>query len=125
MTRKHLICPEKVRRVPKQFSWIDHRLVRDHYIEGLSHAALALYLLLATVGDRKGLSYYSDRSIGSLLAMDLPILTKAREELIRAGLLAYQKPLYQVLSLEPVKTVSSSELAPIASILKQIAGGQA
>jgi len=29
MIEKHLLCPERVRRVPPHFSWVDHRLVRD------------------------------------------------------------------------------------------------
>lgn len=126
MTQKRLIYPEKVRRVPEQFSWIDHRLVRDRYLENLSHASAALYLMLVTVGDRQGLSYYSDRAVGDLLTMDLPLLAKSRGQLIQGGLLAYRKPLYQVLSLEPVRPVNkpSGDLVPIAAILQQMAGGR-
>jgi len=29
---KRVLCEEGVRRVPEQFSWVDHRLVRDGYI---------------------------------------------------------------------------------------------
>ena len=32
MIEKHLLCPERVRRVPPHFSWVDHRLVRDHHL---------------------------------------------------------------------------------------------
>lgn len=126
MTQKRLIYPEKVRRVPEQFSWIDHRLVRDRHLENLSHAAAALYLMLVTVGDRQGLSYYSDRAVGDLLTMDLPLVGKSRGQLIQSGLLAYQKPFYQVLSLEPVRPVrkTSGDLMPVAAILQQMAGGR-
>ena len=125
MTQKHLIYPEKVRRVPKQFSWVDHRLVRDHLIEQCSHQALALYLFLVTVGDQQGLSYYSDRSVGARLAMDSAVLLRSRNELIRAKLIAYRKPLYQVLSLEPLKVARTNLDEPMAvgQILKQLAGG--
>ena len=47
-----------VRRIPDQFSWIDHRLVREQYIDYLSSEAAALYLFLVTVSDAQGLSYY-------------------------------------------------------------------
>ena len=57
---KRVLCPERLRRVPPQFSWIDHRLVRDRHIAGRSAEALALYLFLVTVADGQGLSYYSD-----------------------------------------------------------------
>ena len=126
MTQKQLIYPEKVRQVPKQFSWVDHRLVRDHLIEQCSHPALALYLFLVTVSDQQGLSYYSDRSVGARLSMDSIVLLRSRNELIRAKLIAYRKPLYQVLSLIPLKPVRSTTLdepMAIGQILKQLAGG--
>ena len=125
MTQKHLICPERARRVPEQFSWIDHRLVRDRHIERCSHQSLALYLFLVTVGDQQGLSYYSDRSVGNRLIMNPAAVSQARSELARAGLIAYRKPLYQVLSLEPAKPVRTQREDPLAvgKILKQLAGG--
>jgi len=98
---KRVLCPERLRRVPPQFSWIDHRLVRDKHIAGRSADALALYLFLVTVADGQGLSYYSDAGIGQRLPLDEPALARARQELIRARLIAYEKPLYQVLSLDP------------------------
>ena len=66
---KHLLDPERVRKIPPQFSWIDQRLVRERHIERLSHAAAALYLFLVTVADARGLSFYSERSIGRHLAL--------------------------------------------------------
>jgi len=65
MIIKRLLCPERVRRVPARFSWLDHRLVRDHHIESCGPEALALYLLLVTVGDAEGLSYYSGTQRGN------------------------------------------------------------
>jgi hypothetical protein len=61
---------------------------------------LALYLFLVTVGDAKGLSYYADASIIKRLPMDQAALEDARNNLIRIGLIAWQKPLYQVLALD-------------------------
>ena len=100
MVSKIPIVVERIRKVPRQFSWIDHRLVRDRHIENCSHAAAALYLFLVTVGDAKGLSYYGDKSITKRLSMDQSTLNKARADLIHTGLIAWQKPLYQVLSLD-------------------------
>ena len=60
MPIKRLLCPTRVRRVPKQFSWVDQRLVRDHYVERCDAYALALYLFLVTIVDGQGLNYYSD-----------------------------------------------------------------
>ena len=39
---KRVLCPQRLRRVPQQFSWIDHRLVRDNRLAGCGPAALAL-----------------------------------------------------------------------------------
>lgn len=101
MIKKRLINPERMRKIPSQFSWVDHRLVRDRHIESCSHSALALYLFLVTVADQEGLSYYSDASLMSRLGMDAQTLAAARQNLIQTGMIAYEGPIYQVLSLEP------------------------
>ena len=103
MVSKVPIVAERIRKVPRHFSWIDHRLVRDRHIENCTHAAAALYLFLVTVGDAKGLSYYGDPSITKRLSMDQCTLNEARANLIQAGLIAWKKPLYQVLALGVAK----------------------
>jgi hypothetical protein len=116
---KRVLCPERLRHVPPQFSWIDHRVVRDRYMAGRSAEALALYLFLVTVADGQGLSYYSDAGISKLLPLDEPALAQARQELIRARLIAYEKPLYQVLSLDkPVPR--SGQVESLGQILRQM-----
>jgi hypothetical protein len=103
MVSKIPIVAQRIRKVPRHFSWIDHRLIRDRHIENCSHKAAALYLFLVTVGDAKGLSYYGDKSIIKYLCMDQQALDDARTNLIRIGLIAWQKPLYQVLALDTAK----------------------
>ena len=93
---KHPIAPAKLRRVPQQFSWVDQRLVRERYIDQLSHQACALYLFLITVADVQGLSYYAEPSLCQRLSLTASELHQARQALITRGLLAYQRPLYQV-----------------------------
>jgi hypothetical protein len=100
MTIKRVLCPERVRQIPAQFSWVDHRLVRERHIERCDPPAAALYLLLVTVADAQGLSYYSDAALVRWLSMSAVRLNQARADLIRAGLIAYQRPLYQVLALD-------------------------
>ena len=101
MSIKCVLCPAQVRRIPPQFSWIDQRLVRHQFIGACGADGLALYLFLVTVADAQGLSYYSDPSILSRLScLDTDRLVQARAELQRVGWIAYQKPLYQVLTLE-------------------------
>jgi hypothetical protein len=119
MIRKRVLCPQRLRKVPPQFSWIDHRLVRDKHIAGKSAEALALYLFLVTVADGQGLSYYSDAGLGKLLPLDGPGLDRARHELIRARLIAYEKPLYQVLSLDPPDGPRGGTPQTLGQILQQ------
>jgi hypothetical protein len=99
--QKRLLVPSRVRRVPRQFSWVDQRLVRDRHITRCHPEALALYLFLVTVADARGLSFYADASVGRMLSLPAQRLEEARAVLIRAGLIAYENPLYQVLALEP------------------------
>ena len=101
MKTNPILCPGRLRHVPRQFSWIDQRLVRDRHIQGHSPEALALYLFLCTVADAQGASYYSDASAGKLLSLSSARLREARAELLAAGLIAHRAPFYQVLSLEP------------------------
>lgn len=101
MKTKPILCPERLRHVPRQFSWIDQRLVRDRHIQNRSPQALALYLLLCTVADAQGASYYSDTTTGKILSFSSAQLREARTELVAAGLIAHRPPFYQVLSLEP------------------------
>ena len=136
-TTKRILCPERLRRVPKAFSWIDHRLVRDRHISRCSPEALALYLFLVTVADAEGLSYYSDPAVGRLLDMNESALASARRELCRVGLIVYRNPLYQVLSLDnpeaglPLRPRRSpggnggGEAVSIGEVLRQAMGGAA
>jgi len=111
---KRVICPARLRKVPPQFSWIDHRLVRDRHISRVSVQALALYLFLVTVADAEGLSYYSDNSIARLLPLSAEALPQIRRELVAAQLIAYQRPLYQVLALDAPAGESQRNNKPVA-----------
>jgi len=122
--KKHVLNPERLRKVPSQFSWIDHRLVRENYFLRCDHAAWALYLFLTSVADAEGLSYYSDASLMRRLKMDSLGLSASRQQLVQAGLIAYEKPLYQVLSLEPVGAVRSGPVS-VGEILRKALGGAA
>lgn len=99
MIHKHPLRPDRLRQIPPSFSWVDHRLVRRDLLRHSDHRAWALYLFLLTVADAEGLSYYSDLALGRHLNLDSLGLSTARQQLIQADLLAYQKPLYQVLAL--------------------------
>lgn len=113
MIHKHPPRPERLRRIPPSFSWIDHRLVRHQHLRRAEPEAWALYLFLVTVADAQGLSYYSDASIARHLNLDPVVIAAARQCLIQADLLAYRKPLYQILALpEPVPATANPAPAP-------------
>ena len=97
---KRPISADNLRRVPSQFSWVDQRLVRERYIDQLSPEACALYLFLVTVADAQGLSYYADRSVCQRLSLSPSGLDQGRQALIDLHLIAYRRPLYQVLALD-------------------------
>lgn len=120
MIIKSPILPKRIRKIPKSFSWIDHRLVSDKHIDRCDHAAAALYLFLACVSDEEGLSYYGDKSITNKLSMDPTTLYDARSTLMQTGLIAWQKPLYQVLDLEPeLKIRQAGSVMVLGEILKR------
>ncbi len=110
---KQPISSAKLRKLPKQFSWVDQRLVRDRHIDQLSHQACALYLFLLTVADAQGLSFYSD--LAACRRLSMPV--------------AYDKPLYQVLALDEQSLLDVPEARmtardkpmPIKDIFKHIA----
>ena len=96
---KRILSHERLRQCPEQFSFVDHRLVRAGYLRRAEPKAWALYLVLVTVGDEHGLSYYSDPSLARLLSLSVEEIAAARRQLVHAGVLAYEEPLYQVLAL--------------------------
>ena len=121
MINKHPLRPQRLRHIPPSFSWVDHRLVRHEYLARADHGAWTLYLFLVTVADAQGLSFYSDAAIGRHLALDPVSLSAARQQLIRADLIAYRKPLYQVLSLPEDPTPTAPPEAPRTGQVRSVA----
>jgi hypothetical protein len=116
MPIKRLLDARRMRKAPPRgFGWIDHRLLRDGYIGRCSPQALALYVLLVCASDAQGLSYYSDPRIAQLLTLEPATMSQARRELIELGLIAYQKPLYQLLSLEGEELTVRESRPPLIS----------
>lgn len=97
--------------------------MQENYFIRCDHPAWTLYLFLASVADVEGLSYYSDASLMRRLKMDPLQLSASRQQLLGAGLIAYEKPLYQVLSLESPGPARSGPVS-VAEILRNALGGQ-
>jgi hypothetical protein len=99
MIQKRVLVPQRLRRPPATgWSWLDRRFLREHG-DYLSREAVLLYLFLAAVADRHGLSFYGDRTLTSRLRLAQDVLERARQELLDRDLIAHQLPLVQVLSL--------------------------
>lgn len=123
MTTKRILRPDRVRRPPEEgFSWVDRRFLRDHAPE-LSSEAVLLYFFLCAVSDQHGLSYWGDDSTAARLHLPGDAVARARSELVAGRLVAYERPLYQVLSL-PVRDAEllprGGEPGTVASILGEL-----
>jgi hypothetical protein len=130
MIHKHPPRPERLRQIPPSFSWVDHRLVRHQHLRRAEPQSWALYLFLVTVADSRGLSYYSDASIARHLNLDPLGVGAARQRLIELDLIAYRKPLYQVLALPedgtaaaPATETRSGQARRVGDILRQALEG--
>ena len=112
---KQVLRPERLRFVPEQFSSIDQALVQRGLIDRCDARAAALYLFLVTVADAQGLSYYAAATLAKRLHLSERELGAARSQLIELDLIAYQTPLYQVLSLgeAPPRRPSGVSKAPL------------
>lgn len=134
MRDREVIVPQRRRKIPPQFSWVDHRLVREGHLQGRSAEALALYLFLVVVADADGLSWYAEETLCRQLSWDAVQLQRARAELRQAALIAYRKPIYQILDLSPSSMAlgtgrpqrsvrGDGEPVAIRTILQQMLGG--
>lgn len=144
MIRKEIVNPGRLRRMPEGFGWVDHRLVRKGYLKARSREALALYLFLVTVGDADGLSYYSEENLCGHLHFSNTELESSRNELVKAELVAYRQPFYQVLALPPTQeeknnfkkvligvgcvnkpaSAESESVSSLGDIIKSMTGGE-
>jgi hypothetical protein len=125
MIQKHVLVPQRLRRPPAMgWSWLDRRFLREHG-DYLSREAVHLYLFLAAVADRHGLSFYSDTTLACRLRLSQSVLAQAREELLERDLIAHELPLVQVLSLPTPVVQRRSEpgqgLIVLGDLFRQIA----
>jgi len=128
MIEKKILNPDRVRKVPLSFSWVDHRILRDGHLEWLSPDEMLLYFFLVLVSDPMGLSFYSTSTLSTHLKISASAIRAARAALVREGLIAFKRPLYQVLSLPvPVKRAPPARTArgdagpvPLASLFSDL-----
>jgi hypothetical protein len=122
-----ILAPQRVRRVPRSFAWIDHRLRSEGFLERLRPEDLGLYLFLALAADRNGLSCWRlDRIERAIPCFDRHALWEARTRLVELDLIAYRpwyknEPdgCYQLLSVERPQHPISPELGQAITKLFQ------
>lgn len=128
MKNKRLIDPRRRRKIPSQFTWVDHRIVRDGYAKKCTIEALGLYLLLLAVSDSEGLSYYGDRRIAEELNCEREYVPEYRKTLILAELIVYKEGIYQLLELGipssfELPESNSDGVYKVGDIIKKMLGG--
>lgn len=83
--------PDRLRRIPRSFAWIDHRLRRPGILDMMEPEEIGLYLFLVLAGDRHGLSCWRlDRIERFMPCFDRRTLWDARDELVNKRLIAFR-----------------------------------
>ena len=104
-----LLRPDRLRRIPRSFAWIDHALRSEGFLQDLAPESIGLYLFLALAADAQGRSCWRlDQVERAMPCFDLAALDQARRELVQTDLVAYRpwsvhavEGSYQLLALPP------------------------
>lgn len=119
-TKKKLpvLIPERLRKPPASFAWLDHRLRSSGLLPMLEPPEIGLYVFLVLAADKDGLSCWRlDRIEREMPRFDRSTLWKARDRLLALDLVAF-KPwrdsdpdgVYQVLSIQRIGAALSPEI---------------
>jgi hypothetical protein len=121
--------PDRARKIDGSFAFLPHRFLRDGFWASLDHRELLLYVLLALIADRQGMSFYFDDRLAAILRLVLDDFLAARDGLLRKDLVAYDPagPRYQLLAL-PLRPVvaaaprtasrAAAQPAPIGNLIR-------
>jgi len=119
MAQYSLISLKRCRKLMPPFAWIDRRFMFHGFFDELTASELLLYFFLILVADRDGMSFYHYDKICQHLKMDVDTYIQSRNGLIRKKLIAFESPVFQVLSLPDRKSHIQSKQHSLASISKQ------
>lgn len=109
MMSKQPINQERIRKISGSFSWIDHRLISNGFMEAMSRDEILLYFFLILVGDKNGISFYSYDKICQLLKIELDEFIQARSLLINHSLIDFDNGRFQVLELPKTQVNITTE----------------
>jgi len=91
MKKKYLIPkPKSIRRIQQSFAWIDHRLIRDGYLQVMTHEDIVLYVFLILAADCNGVSFYRKEKICDVTALSFGQFEIAKDRLISMKLVAFE-----------------------------------
>ena len=96
MKKYHIPQPKNIRNIKGSFAWIDHRLMRNGFMETMTHQDITLYLFLILVADKNGVSFYRKDKICEAVSLDFSQFEIAKDHLINMKLIAFES--YSVLS---------------------------
>jgi len=119
MVEKRILRVDLVRHPPASgFSWVDRRFMHEFAPE-LERDAILLYLFLAAVSDKYGLSHYKDETIEGRIGLGPRAIDWSRKTLLHHSLIAYETPLYQVLTL-PRRIVRCATGVKIGNLMRTL-----
>ena len=96
MKKYHIPQPKNIRNIKGSFAWIDHRLIRNGFVEIMTHQDMVLYLFLVLVADKNGVSFYRKEKICEAVSLDYSRFEIAKDRLVNMNLIAFES--YSVLS---------------------------
>jgi hypothetical protein len=96
MRKKHIPQPQNIRKIKSSFAWIDHRLIRNGFLELMTHQDIVLYIFLVLFADKNGISFYRKEKICNAVSLDYNQFEIARDRLVDMKLIAFEG--YSVLS---------------------------
>ena len=98
-TRPGPIDTDRIRKIRGSYSQIEHRFINGRFIDLMGTQEILLYFFLTTVGDTKGISFYSSERMADILKISVTCIQAARQGLEEKGFIAYRCGVYQVLDL--------------------------
>ena len=96
MKKCHIPQPKRIRNIKSSFAWVDHRIMRNGFMETMTHQDIALYLFLILAADKNGVSFYRKEKICQAVSLDFNRFEIAKDRLINMKLIAFES--YSVLS---------------------------
>lgn len=112
MLERRVIRQDRIRQIPKSFSWIDRDILHSGLLLRLTRDETLLYFFLTLVAGPEGTSFWGYRSMGRLLKLSEEDIRLATAGLLKKDLIAFRFPTYQVLSAPPRAGMESKGANP-------------